>query len=73
MNRVVGMYKAEIYEYENGDIKIAYECDKDNNYKCNKRNCGQECCTHTFDKKFANNRIKKSTCPPIKLKLHASG
>ena len=28
MNRIVGIYKAEIYEYENGDIRIAYECDK---------------------------------------------
>ena len=59
MNRIVGIYKAEIYEYENGDIKIAYECDKDNNYECNKRNCKKDCCTHTFDKRFAKSEMRK--------------
>nr|DAE03809.1 MAG TPA: hypothetical protein [Myoviridae sp. ct2Pw37] len=59
MNRIVGVYKAEIYEYENGDIKIAYECDKDNNCKCNKRNCKKDCCTHTFDKRFAKSEMRK--------------
>lgn len=72
MNKVVGIYKAKIYEYENGDIRIAYECDKDNNYECNKRNCKQELCTHTLKKKFAKNEVE-STCPPIELGLHPSG
>lgn len=73
MNRVVGIYKAEIYEYENGDIKILYECNRSNNYKCNKRNCKEEYCTHTSNKEFANNQLEGSTCPPIKLGLHPSG
>ena len=56
MNRIIGIYKAEIYEYENGDIRIAYECDKDNNYECSKSNCKEEYCTHTLNKRFAKNK-----------------
>lgn len=73
MNKIVGIYKAEIYEYENGDIRIAYECDKDKNTECYKRNCKQEECTHTFKKRFAKNKIEKNTCPPIVPRLHPSG
>lgn len=72
MNRIIGIYKAKIYEYENGDIRIAYECDKDNNIECYKRNCKQEYCTHTLNKSFAKNEIQ-NTCPPIELGLHPSG
>lgn len=73
MNRIIGIYKAEIYEYENGDIRIAYECDKDNNYKCSKSNCKEEYCTHTLNKRFAKNKMKRSACPPIELGSHPSG
>ena len=65
MNRIIGIYKAEIYEYENGDIRIAYECDKSN--------CKEEYCTHTLNKRFAKNKMKRSNCPPIELELHPSG
>lgn len=67
MNRIIGIYEAEIYEHENGDIRIAYKRDKDNNKECGKRNCGQDCCTHTFNKRFAINKIRRNTCPPIEL------
>ena len=72
MNRIIGIYKAEIYEYENGDIRIAYECDKDNNIECYKRNCKQEYCTHTLNKRFAKNEMQ-STCPPIVPELRPYG
>lgn len=72
MNRIIGIYKAKIFEYENGDIKIVYECDRDNNNECRKRNCNKDYCTHTFNKRFAKNEIKRSTCPSIELELHPS-
>lgn len=47
------IYKATIYEYESGRQEIAYECNKDNNKECNKRNCSKEYCNHTLNKKYA--------------------
>lgn len=57
MDNIKAIYKATIYEYESGKIDIAYECDKDNNIECNKRNCGADYCTHTLNKKYAKNFI----------------
>lgn len=55
MNRIKSIYKAIIYEHENGKIDISYECDCNRNDECSKKNCSKECCTHTFDKKYAKN------------------
>lgn len=61
MNRVVGIYKAEIYE-----------CNRHVPY-CNKRNCSKEYCSNISDKTYAKDYIEESTCPPIELKLYQSG
>lgn len=56
-NNVKSILKADIIEYENGMTDILYECDKDRNIECNKKNCNRDCCTHTLDKKYAKNYI----------------
>ena len=52
---VKAIYKAEIFEYESGEIDIVYECDKKNNKECNKKSCYKDCCSHTLNKKYIKN------------------
>ena len=52
-DKLKAIYKAEIFEYENGTIDILYECDQDNNKECQKE-CCTKCnyCKHTLNKKI---------------------
>lgn len=59
MDKIKAVYKADIYEYENGKIDILYECDKEKNKECNKINCNKDYCTHTLNKKYAKNFYKE--------------
>lgn len=55
------IYHAEIYETNDGDIDILYECNKDRCIECNKKNCIPEYCTHTLNKKYAKNYYNKES------------
>ncbi len=60
-DKLKAIYKAEIFEYENGRTDIAYECDKENNKACSKECCTiYNYCTHTLNKKYAKNFIKEN-------------
>jgi hypothetical protein len=52
-DKVKAIYKATIFEYENGKTEVLYKCDKDNNKECLKVNCNKEYCTNTLNKKYA--------------------
>ena len=41
-DKVKAIYKATIFEYENGKTEVLYKCDKDNNKECLKVNCNKE-------------------------------
>ncbi len=55
MDKLIAIYKADIFEYGSGRTEIIYVCDKDRNKECAKKFCGDDCCTHTTDKKYAKN------------------
>lgn len=59
-DKLKAIYKAEIFEYENGTIDILYECDQDNNKECQKECCTKyNYCKHTLNKKYAKNFINE--------------
>lgn len=57
-NNVRAIYKANIFEYEDGTLDILFVCDIEKNKECDKRYCSADCCTHTLDKKYAKNYLK---------------
>ena len=59
-NKLKAIYKAEVFEYENGKIDLLYECDKENNKECSKECCTRyNYCSHTLNKKYAKNFYRK--------------
>lgn len=55
---------------DNDELKIIFECDKDNNEECNKKNCN-EYCNHTTNSKYmkARQRNKKLTDKELVVSL----
>lgn len=59
--KLKAIYKAEVFEYDNGDIETAYICDKEKNKECTKESCTQyNDCKYTLNKKYAKNFINKN-------------
>lgn len=55
---------------DNDELKIVFECDKNNNEECNKKNCN-EYCNHTTNSKYmkARQRNKKLTDKELVVSL----
>ena len=58
--KLKAVYKADVFEYDNGDIETAYICDTEKNKECTKEGCTQYYdCEYTFNRKYAKNFINK--------------
>ena len=59
--KLKAIYRANIFEYDNGDIETAYICDNEKNKECTKESCTQyNDCKYTFNKKYAKNFINRN-------------
>lgn len=59
--KLKAIYRANVFEYDNGDIETAYICDKEKNKECTKENCTQyNDCKYTLNKKYAKNFINRN-------------
>ncbi len=67
IDKLIAIYKADIFEYGSGRTEISYVCDKDRNKECSKSCCTDDFCTHTLDKKYAKNFIESWETPPVKI------
>ena len=59
--KLKAIYRANVFEYDNGDIETAYICDKEKNKEYTKESCTQyNDCKYTFNKKYAKNFINRN-------------
>lgn len=55
--KLIGIYEAKVFKYNDGRKEIQYICDKEKNEECTKKNCGNAYCRYTADEKYAKNLL----------------